>query len=536
MINRGLGDNSSFPTLFIYIPTFNRPDWLEMQLSRLSAQFVKYPGRVRVLVSNNLPEDHSFKIIAQKFKCFKEIEFRENPGNILGNANITLGFIFARSDEFLWVLSDDDLILPTALDSILPNLLPRYKFLHIGDYQNFKSFSINRNNIFTKPSGAGFGLISVVIFYMPFVKNDIYNGFEYIDSSFPHLAIALASLRRFEPAEVLSIPANLVFSFEGALTDGDYSQSQLGYAYLADFLKPSMSLDFIEDWLSVGWLDFYRAKTVRTALNNNSRFYKACGYIASHSIKLRLLLIIFSQIYRIRSMLKKIYNRYNQVLKKLHELIKNIGSLGNNGERLDFVYRENLDFNNLDVYEKSHLKRYQFASELLEGSEVVGDMACGTGYGSIILSKRSKKVLGFDISKETIKKITKRYKGFPKVNFKNQDLLNLEYLDYFDSIISFETVEHLYERDIPKLFNKFSKALKSGGMLVISTPYMQETPPPSVQLNHHLTHEIDEVKICEWLNNSGFKVKKFYYQNYIDHKIIEHLNVKDMIICIAIKL
>ena len=46
------------------------------------------------------------------------VEVRSNLGNVQVNANIALAFVFARPEEYLWILSDDDLVCDGALRTI----------------------------------------------------------------------------------------------------------------------------------------------------------------------------------------------------------------------------------------------------------------------------------------------------------------------------------------------------------------------------------------------------------------------------------
>jgi len=48
-----------------------------------------------------------------------------------------------------------------------------------------------------------------------------------------------------------------------------------------------------------------------------------------------------------------------------------------------------------------HLVRYNFALPLCRNKKVL-DLACGSGYGTFIISKVAKGVIGGDVSKETV--------------------------------------------------------------------------------------------------------------------------------------
>ncbi len=208
-------------------------------------------------------------------------------------------------------------------------------------------------------------------------------------------------------------------------------------------------------------------------------------------------------------------------------------NLDGNGERVDIFYKGNTKFDELDIYQKSHCRRYEYAKSIISPGKVVGDFACGTGYGSVMLAEKSNRVIGVDIDEKVIKEIRVRYKNIQNIEFVHANLLDLKYQSLFDYIVSFETVEHLTEDDIPKLFRVFSRALKPGGTLIFSTPYMQERSPEAINMGFHSTFYIDEEKIKRWLSANGLAPEFFKYQNYQTHNIENHIDKKDFIICAA---
>ncbi|AZB31068.1 class I SAM-dependent methyltransferase [Chryseobacterium balustinum] len=209
--------------------------------------------------------------------------------------------------------------------------------------------------------------------------------------------------------------------------------------------------------------------------------------------------------------------------------------LGDGGERVDFTYSDNLDISKLDLYQQNHVQRYLFAEKIIQQGCDCGDFACGTGYGSAILSKKANSVLGIDLNEKVISEIKKRYQNIQNVSFENKNLLEIDFKNKFDTIVSFETIEHFTEENILKLISLYHKALKNKGQLIFSVPYMQEESENAKKLGFHLTFEINENKISNWLSEIGFTVEKNYYQNYKTHTIHENLDDKEFIICIAKK-
>lgn len=208
--------------------------------------------------------------------------------------------------------------------------------------------------------------------------------------------------------------------------------------------------------------------------------------------------------------------------------------LDGDGERVDINYYK-MKYDHFDMYQKSHFHRYKFAQNYIQNTNTVGDFACGSGYGTMMLSEKAGNVIGADLNTEVISYITDRYGKEKKVLFLNKNLLDLEYEDHFDVIISFETVEHFAEEDIPVLFKIYNKALKKGGLLIFSTPYNQEKCENAIKMGFHLTFYIVEDTIKQWLSDTGFDLKRNYYQNYSKHDVVEELEQKDFIITVANK-
>ena len=229
-------------------------------------------------------------------------------------------------------------------------------------------------------------------------------------------------------------------------------------------------------------------------------------------------------------MIKKIIRKGKFILKKAL-----YSDLTDNGERVDVIYKKGIKFDTLDMYQKSHYRRYEFAQGFINGG-VVADFACGNGYGTVMLSQKGDRVIGADISKSTVDKISKRYASINNVKFVTKNLLDLEYKDFFDTIVSFETIEHFKASDIPSLFAVFHTALKPDGQFIFSVPYMQEQSENAIKMGFHLTFDIDEKTIGRWLQDAGFTADIWRYQNYETHTIEDVLEQKDFIICVARKI
>jgi len=111
--------------------------------------------------------------------------------------------------------------------------------------------------------------------------------------------------------------------------------------------------------------------------------------------------------------------------------------------------------------------RYRFACEYLSGGNTL-DIACGTGYGTRMLSDLGGKVIGVDISEEAVG-LANSYYSRESLFFTVGSATKLPLGNNTqDVIISFETIEHLPE---PAIFlNELIRVIRPRGTVIISTP------------------------------------------------------------------
>jgi 2-polyprenyl-3-methyl-5-hydroxy-6-metoxy-1,4-benzoquinol methylase len=117
----------------------------------------------------------------------------------------------------------------------------------------------------------------------------------------------------------------------------------------------------------------------------------------------------------------------------------------------------------IEGIDSKHIKRYVWAASYAHGKRVY-DIACGTGYGSLLLEASD--YTGFDSSIETIEYAGANYRKGKTVKFSVADACKMpESMETADVIVSFETIEHIKE---PEAFLKWCGA--HGKMLLISSP------------------------------------------------------------------
>ena len=141
--------------------------------------------------------------------------------------------------------------------------------------------------------------------------------------------------------------------------------------------------------------------------------------------------------------------------------------------------KEQLFTSKLSDVEIKSLQRYEFAQKYCHCKGVL-DAACGCGYGSNILSKEAKSVLGIDYSQEAIDYAQEVWAA-KNITFKQVEInSDLTTLGKFDVVVSLETVEHL-DAPIIETCQKFHKILRPGGLLVLSHPEKEALPGTKIK-------------------------------------------------------
>jgi SAM-dependent methyltransferase len=161
----------------------------------------------------------------------------------------------------------------------------------------------------------------------------------------------------------------------------------------------------------------------------------------------------------------------------------------------------------LEEIHKGHVRRYEFAANLVSGD--VLDAACGCGYGSRMLMDAGCNVVGIDIDEKTIVYAKKNYSG-PEYIVCNVCPDEKFSLGYFDWVVSFETIEHLPNPG--KALRAFRECAEN---LIVSSPNSDHYPfrPESYagdmypHLRHYSPKELEDL-----LNSCGWEVVGRYGQ------------------------
>lgn len=141
-----------------------------------------------------------------------------------------------------------------------------------------------------------------------------------------------------------------------------------------------------------------------------------------------------------------------------------------------------------------HLHRYHFAAELRPGGEVL-DVGSGEGYGSAILARSAKTVVGVDVDPASIEHSRLNYSQ-ENLRFVQASALELEghFPDCsFDLVVCFELIEHVDEQQ--QLVATMARVLREDGLLLISTPDRGPYNESRAEANPYHLRELDREEL-----------------------------------------
>jgi len=166
-----------------------------------------------------------------------------------------------------------------------------------------------------------------------------------------------------------------------------------------------------------------------------------------------------------------------------------------------------------------HWHRYHWVKALAADKAVV-DIASGEGYGSELLSRDARLVLGVDVDPTTLANARTRY-AQGNLHFVQGSAERIPVAaDSIDLVVSFETLEHLHGQEA--MVAEIARVIHDQGLAVISTPDRDIYSPGGVKHNEHHVKELDAEEF-EDLLSSRFPFFRTFGQEFQLFSMINEL-------------
>ena len=186
-----------------------------------------------------------------------------------------------------------------------------------------------------------------------------------------------------------------------------------------------------------------------------------------------------------------------------------------------------------------HVHSYLSHWRLVQGTSArILDAGSGFGQYSYYLAKKSKdyQILALDVKEDQVADCNQFFSkaGLTNVTFEVGDLVALDRENEFDLVLCVDVMEHI-EEDVQVMTNYF-RALKPGGMLLISTPSDQggsdvNEDDDSSFIEEHVRDGYGLREIQKKLKTAGFILTEVHYQYGAPGKISWKLSMKWPCLC-----
>lgn len=154
--------------------------------------------------------------------------------------------------------------------------------------------------------------------------------------------------------------------------------------------------------------------------------------------------------------------------------------------------------------------RYHFLQPFIPKGKKILDIACGSGFGSHLLSNGAEFVLGVDYLQSYVDLARGRYPEAPRLQFcvgDGQEFFYHGREEWFDVVISLHTLEHV--PDDRKMLSNLHKNLRPGGLLVVEVPVLAKRPL-GVPINPYHLREYHAGEFLDMVKGAGFHIKRTY--------------------------
>jgi SAM-dependent methyltransferase len=131
---------------------------------------------------------------------------------------------------------------------------------------------------------------------------------------------------------------------------------------------------------------------------------------------------------------------------------------------------------------RRHLVVYEWIAARVHGLKVI-DMACGEGYGTDVLARSARSVVGVDANPQAHEHASLRYRR-PNVRFA-RDLVET-FPEPADAVVFLQTIEHV--QDAPAVLEHFRRLVGDEGVAHVSTPNVLTLAPKGAERSDNPWH------------------------------------------------
>ena len=124
------------------------------------------------------------------------------------------------------------------------------------------------------------------------------------------------------------------------------------------------------------------------------------------------------------------------------------------------------------INRKTHKGLCARVAEEISATDEVLECACGTGLLSGVIARKCKRLVATDFSPKMLKKAGKKYRSYTNIEFKEGNILQIEYPDEHFDIVVAANVIHLLDEPY-KALSELDRVCRKGGKIILPT-YMNK--------------------------------------------------------------
>lgn len=170
-----------------------------------------------------------------------------------------------------------------------------------------------------------------------------------------------------------------------------------------------------------------------------------------------------------------------------------------------------------------HLAAYHFAGRFARGD--VLEIGSGDGYGASLLADGAHEVTGIDLFDANVSKASLKYPK-PNLKFLQMSGTDLQFAKHsFDTVVSFQVIEHIPEPLLPQFIGEMKKILRPGGKICLSTLNLEKNRKPGQPYDKspHHDKEFAPVEFGHFLKGFFEKVEVYGLYPTVKHACFEKL-------------